>query len=122
GPAAAGLLGQGGHDQVTGLGGDVGGQRRRLLLDVLEGDAQRRGGLERPLAGQALVGDHAQRVQVGGGGGGFAEDQLRGQVGGGPHDGVGVGELAAGRGTGDAEVGQHQPAVGTHQQVARFDV
>ena len=103
-------------------GGMSPGSGRGCVPDVLHGDLDRGGAVERPAPGQALVGHHAERVDVGGGGGDRAGGLLGRDVGGGAEHRTGRGELADHGGPGDAEVGQHERAVRAYQQVARLDV
>jgi hypothetical protein len=77
---------------------------------------------ERGTAGQALVGDHAQRVDVAGRCGGPAGGLLGRQVAGrAEHRVAVVACLLAGRPR-DTEVGDLDGAVRAYQQVARLDV
>ncbi len=74
------------------------------------------------MTGQALVGDHAEGVQVDGRGDRLALGLLGRAVGGRAEHHAGVGQPVAHVGAGDAEVGEDERAVGTDQQVARLDV
>ena len=73
-------------------------------------------------AGQALVADDAEGVDVGGRGDLHALRLLGGEVLRGAHDHAGAGERGGVAGLGDAEVGQLDHAVRADQQVARLDV
>ena len=121
-PALGRVLGHGPLDHVPGPGRDVAGQRGRGVTDVPHGDFQRVLALERPPPGQALVGDHAQRVHVGQGRDLGPGRLLRGDVGRRAEHRPGGGELAGHRRAGDAEVGEDQRAVGADEQVAGLDV
>ncbi|GAA2812324.1 hypothetical protein GCM10020219_100550 [Nonomuraea dietziae] len=65
--AAQGVLGQRPLDDRPDRGRDLGGQRRRSLADVLERDGDRAVAVEGAHAHQALVGHHAEGVDVDGG-------------------------------------------------------
>ena len=73
-------------------------------------------------AGQALEGDDAEGVDVGGGGRGAALGLLGRDVGGRAHHLAGLGEGHPLRGAGDAEVGDLDPAVGGDEEVGGLDV
>ena len=122
GEAVGGVLGQRALDQQPDGRRDVRGQRRRGPVDVRERDGHLRGAVEGPGAGQALVGDDAEGVDVGGGGDLHALRLLRGEVLGGADDHAGAGERGGVAGLGDAEVGQLHHAVGPDHEVAGLDV
>ena len=122
GEAVGRVLGQRALDQQPDGRRHVGGQRRRGPVDVRQRDRHLRGAVEGPRAGQALVGDDAEGVDVGGGGDLHALRLLGGEVLGGADDHAGAGQRGGVAGLGDAEVGQLDHAVGPDHQVARLDV
>jgi hypothetical protein len=120
--ARARVLGHRRLDDLARRRRDVRRQRRRLVPDVAHGDLERVLPLERPAAGQTLVGHHAERVHVGQRRGALPGGLLGRDVGRGAEHRSGRGELADHGRAGDAEVGEHQGAVRPHQQVARLHV
>ena len=117
-----GLLEQADLDELAHVGRDVGGQRRRLLLDVLHRDGQRAVADERAAARDGLVADDAERVDVAGGGGVPAERLLRGDVLRGAHHHAGLRHRRGVDGLGDAEVGELHLTGRGDQDVARLHV
>ena len=126
GEAIARVLGHGAAQDSIGLLGQVRArlpQAGRRLHDVLERQRDRRVGLVRHAAGEHLVGNHAQGVQIG-----PPVDVLdalglfRAHVGGRPVHGrraqidVGVGDL------GKAEVGDIRVLVAVEKDVGRFEI
>jgi hypothetical protein len=99
--------------------------RDHLVTHVLGGDLDRVGPVEGRLADDHLVEDAAQRVDVAAGIDPVPAGLLGREVGGGAHDGTGLGEVAVGRvgdGPGDAEVDDLDLALGREQHVAGLDV
>ena len=96
-------------------------QRGHALVEVREGHHQ---GLarERDMPGQALMRDHAERVQVGRGRRGRPGHPLRRQVGRGPDQHPGLGDRRFVGRVSDPEVGDLDQAVRPDQQVSRLDV
>jgi hypothetical protein len=88
---------------------------------VLHRDLDRRVARERHVAGEHLVEDDADRVEIGGSGHLRAASLLRREVVGGAHDRAGLGHLRR-AGARDAEVGDLQPLFGADQDVVRLDV
>jgi hypothetical protein len=82
----------------------------------------RRVGLEWQLAGQHLVGDDAERVLIGGGGGGFSFAGFRAHVSRGAYDRAGLGQTVSLGGLRNAEVGDDTEALVVEHDVAGFDV
>ena len=78
-------------------------------------------GLERDPAGERLVEDHADRVEVGGGGRLEALGLLGREVLGGAEHRAGLGDLR-GAGAGDAEVGDPRAALAVDEHVLRLEV
>ncbi len=76
----------------------------------------------RPLAGQRLVQDETQAVDVRGGGRRLALGLLRAEVVDRPERRAGDGTLGIGGQPGDPEVGDHRPPIAGEQDVARLDV
>ena len=74
------------------------------------------------MPGQALVRDHAQRVQVGRGRRGRTGHPFRRQVGGGPDQHPGLGDGGVPHRAGDPEVRDLDQAIGPDEQVAGLDV
>ena len=97
----------------------VGGSGGGVLVDLRHRDRDLRLARERALAGQALVRDDAERVDVGGGGCRVPGRLLGGEVLHRAHDLAGRGERHLVGDARDAEVGDLHPAVGSDQQVAR---
>ena len=77
---------------------------------------------ERRLPGEHLVGQDAERVQVGAAVGVGAGDLLGGEVGGGAHHHAAGGGAGLGDGADQPEVGEFDGTVGGDQDVLRFDV
>ena len=96
-------------------------QRGHALVEMRQGHHQ---GLarERGMPGQALVGDHAERVQVGRGRRGRTGHPFRRQVGGGPDQHPGLGDGDVPNRPGDPEVSDLDQAVLRDQQVTWLDV
>src|SRR5690606_17187962 len=110
------------HDQVLHGDRDGGRQRRRLLVDLGHRDRDLRLTREGTLAGEALVGDDAERVRVGRRGRRMSGRLLRRQVLHGSHDLPGRGQRHLVGDARDAEVGGLHPPVGRDEQVAGLDV
>ena len=121
-PARGRILRHGPLDDRPDLGRNVGRKRPRCVTYVLHGNFKGVVPLERAASGQALVRDHAQRVDVRGGGGDSAGGLLGRDVRGGAEHRAGGGELADQVRAGDAEVGEHERAVRPDQQVAGLHV
>ena len=102
---------------------DAAGRRDRLL-HVFVGDRHRRVAGERRPPGDHLVEHDPERVEVGAGIDVLALRLLGREVGGGPHDRAGLGEVAgpAGHGPGDTEVGHLHLAGVVDDDVGRLDV
>ena len=113
------------RDGVGELGADGGDERvehRRLLLLLLERELGQRGGLVGQASGDQLVGDDAERVQVGARPGLLAARLLGREIGGGAEHGADLGDARLLGGLGDAEVGELDLAFARAQQVAGLDV
>ena len=119
---ALGLLLQEAVDEATQRFGHRVRQRRMLLIDLGDGDRDLRVTGERTLPGQCLIGDDAQGVEVGAGARALARGLLRCQVLGGAHDLTGLRQRSLVCDSGDAEVGDLDPEVRCHEDVAGFDV
>ena len=113
-------LGAGGDQEGRRRGGDP-GEGGGVGVHVGHGQGDVGGGLERAPAGEQLVEDHPEGVDVGGRGGRVAEDAFGGQVGGGAEQVAGGEGGLAGR-RGDAEVEHLDLAVRGQEHVARLDV
>ena len=92
------------------------------LVDVLHRDPDLGLGLERDIAGQHLVEDDAERVDVGPRVGLLAHRLLGGDVVGGAEHPTGSGQAVDLERAGDSEVGDLGPPVGVDQHVLRLDV
>ncbi len=86
---------------------------------LLERQLGQRGGLVGEAAGDQLVGDDAERVEVGAWPGLLSAGLLGSQVGGGPEHRSDLGDARLLGGLGDAEVGELDLALARAQQVAR---
>ena len=124
GPAGGGVLGertpQGGGDRLGDAGVD-GRHIGRVLVHDLEHEAGALA-LEGRAAGQHLVGDDGEGVDVGGGGEVLAAHLLRGHVAWRAHGEAGHGEAGGVEGAGDAEVGEGGATAGVDDDVAGLDV
>jgi len=89
---------------------------------VLEHDGDGRGGFEQRVAGEALVGHHSERINIGAAIERLAARLLGAHVIGRAHNGR-ARELGGGfKGFGDAKVGQEGLTAMIEENVARFDV
>ncbi len=95
---------------------------RHHLVDVLHRDADLGLGLERDLAGQHLVEQDPERVDVGAGVDLPAHRLLGGDVVGGAEDPAGRGQAVRLEREGDPEVGDLGPALGVDEDVLGLDV
>src|SRR5262249_44883482 len=98
-----------------------GRRRHRRLGDLLEGDGHRALAVERHPAGEHLVEDDPDRVEVGLRRDRVALGLLGRQVLGGAHDRAGLGHVRR-AGAGDAEVGALGPPLGVDDDVVGLDV
>ena len=115
-------LGQGGADHVAQRDGDSVGQRRRRLVDVGEGGRHHAAGVERALTREHLVSDHAQGIDVAGGGRTLTQSLLGGKVLGGSEDLAGLGQGHRVDRAGDAEIRELDGAVGGEHDIGRLHV
>ena len=102
--------------------GHIGRQLGRGVVDLSHCDRNLRLTREGALAGEALVGDDAERVDVGRGGGSVAACLLGCQVLHRTHDLTGGRQRHLVGNASDAEVGDLDAALGRNEQVARLDV
>ena len=100
----------------------VPGQRRRRVVHLGQRRRHGRAAVERPTAGEQLVGDDAERVQVRRPGGRLAECLLWRQVVRGPEHLAGLGLSGAVHRTGYPEVGELHGAVRHDEDVRGLDV
>ncbi len=101
---------------------DRGREWGRILLGSQQGHGDGGVGHEWEPAGQALVGHHPERVHVGGRADRPAGHLLGGEVAGRTEDVADRGEPVGRDDAGDAEVGEHEPAVRAQQEVSGLDV
>ncbi len=122
GRPVGGVLGQALLDDPAQVARHAVGQRRRRVVDLGQGRGDGRAGVERLAAGEHLLRDDPQGVEVAGAGGSTAERLLGREVLRRAQHLAGTRVRGAVDGPGDAEVGELHPPVGGDEDVGGLDV